>query len=215
MPSQQQFIELGELVRETRDWFHIHHANNGCSLGRALELTKTMLLPWAEQAVIDRLDQDPSEAEDLLSEAAARIVREFDSVTALTGKEFYLLMKTTVERLVCDQQRRRFAFRRRNGGDALSLDGDARAARLAELLVDEQPGPEALAVALELKNNVRRAIRRLPPDERQAARLVMGGTPLAKLIEIFGTSVRAAWRRARPRLCEAFAAERPAASAVL
>lgn len=64
-------------------------------------------------------------------------------------------------------------------------------------------------MAFELKHQVRRAMRRLPPDERRAARLVMGGMPLAKAIETFGPGMRASWRRARPRLCAALAAERP------
>lgn len=205
MPSQQQFIELGVLVRDARDWFDIYHVNNGYAMGGAIELAEAMLLPWAEQTVVERLDQDPSEAQDFLSEAAARIVAGFASVTALTGKEFYTLMKTTVERLVCDQERRRFARRCRGGGETFSLDRDAATARLAELLVDEQPTGEMVAMLRELQVEVRRARQRLTREERLAVRLVMEGMTLARIVEAFGVPMRAAWRRARLRLREKLA----------
>lgn len=156
MPSEQQFVELGRLVREARSWFNRHQAANSEALGEAIVLTQTMLRRWAEPYVFERLGRGLCEVEDLLSQAAEQIIDKFSSVIALTGKEFYKLMKRMVERFVHDRERRRHAFRRARGGDLLSLERDAQAARLAELLVDEQPTPEALAILAELKGEVRR-----------------------------------------------------------
>lgn len=211
MPSEAQYVELGKLVREGMDWFHIHRANNSEALGKAIMLAQTMLAPWAERQVSDRLDKDAWEAEDMLHETSARIVARFDSLEATTGKDFLAIMKKIVENLIHDQERLRRAYRRKRGGETLSLDRDAQAARLAELLVDEQPTGETVAMLHELKDDVRRAMKRLTRLERFAVRQIMTGIPLARMIEIFGPNIRAAWRRARLTLREALAVEEAAA----
>ncbi len=38
-------------------------------------------------------------------------------------------------------------------------------------------------------------LKRLTPDERRAVRLVMQGVALARIIELYGVAMRAAWRR--------------------
>ena len=207
MPSEQQFIELGRLTRDARNWFNVHQAANSEALGEAIVLAQRMLFPWAEQFVFERLSHELCEVEDLLSQAAAQIVAKFASLTAITGKEFYNLMKKMVEAFVHDLERRRRAFRRRCGGDAVSLERDAQAARLAELLVDEQPTPEALAVLTELKDDLRRVLKRLTRDERLVVRMILQGIPLAQVVETFGPKSRAAWRSARLRLREGLAGD--------
>lgn len=82
----------------------------------------------------------------------------------------------------------------------LSLERDAEAARLAALLVDEQPTAEDLALLRENKHEVRRVLKRLTREERFAVRLIMQGVALARIVELYGVPMRAAWRRARVRL---------------
>lgn len=212
MPSEQQYVELGRLVREARNWFSSHQAANSEALGEAIVLAQTMLRPRAGTFVIERLDRGLCEVEDLFSQAAEQIIDKFPSLVALTGKEFYKLMKRMVEGFVHDLERRRYAFRRRRGADPLSLERDAQAARLAELLVDEQPTPEALAILGELKIDVRRVMKCLTCDERRVVRMVLQGIPLAQIIETHGPKMRAAWRTARLRLREALAAAAPEAA---
>lgn len=209
MPSEQQFVELGRLVREARSWFSSHQAANSEALGEAIVLAQTMLRPWAGTFIFERLDRGVCEVEDLLSQAAEQIIDKFASLVALTGKEFYKLMKRMVEGFVHDLERRRYAFRRQRGGDPLSLERDAQAARLVELLVDEQPTPEALAILGELKNDVRRVTNCLSRDERRAVRMIMQGISLAQMIDTHGPKMRVAWRSARLRLREGLSAAGP------
>lgn len=209
MPSEQQYVELGKLVRNARNGFKVSQAAHSEALGQAIVLTETMLLPGAEQFVYERLGRGLCEVEDLFSQAAAQIIEKLASWTAITGKEFYNLMRRMVEGFVHDLERRRRAFRRRNGADMLSLERDTQAARLAELLADEQPSAEALAILAELKHHVRRAIKHFTHDERFVVRKIMQGIPLAQVIEEFGPRMRAAWRSARRHLRERLAPADP------
>lgn len=86
-----------------------------------------------------------------------------------------------------------------------SLDRDARAAPLAELLVDEQLTPETLAILRELRSDVRPLLKRISRDERRAVRMNMEGRPVAQIVELFGRKTPAAWRTARLRLRDALA----------
>lgn len=206
MSTESQFDELGRLVREARTWFNVHRANDGMALGKAIVLAQKMLTTWAERYVADRLDQNECDAEDLLDQAGIQMVVRFPAADCITGKEFYRLLKKIVSDLVHDLERRRYARRRHGPGQVLSLERDAEAARQAALLIDDQPTGEDLAVLRENKGGLRRVLKRLTREERQAVRMIMQGMALAQIIELYGVRMRAAWRRARARLREGLAA---------
>lgn len=200
MPSETQFVELGRLARDGKCWFEVHRARNGVALGQAIDLGQAMLSPWAEAYVRERLNKDAWEAEDLTHQAGAQIIARIDSLEVTTGKDFYNLMKKIVRDLVHDQERQRFARRGKARCEPLSLERDAEAMRQAELLIDDQPTGEDLALLRENKGDVRRVLKRLTREERQVVRMIMQGIALARIIELYGVRMRAAWRRARARL---------------
>lgn len=208
--SDSQFRELSQAVREAICWWELRGTNNSAALGRALRLVERMARPWVERLLQVPAGEAPHDIENLLGEAVARAVKSFRLFSGLTGKEFYAWFKKIVQCLAAKLCRREGA-RRRNGALS-SLERDAQSARLAELLQDDSPSPEAVAMLRESAGAVRRAVRQLPPDERRLVRLVAEGVSLAEVERTFGGAPHSCWRRAKRHLRTALCSLREAPS---
>lgn len=208
--AESQFRELGQAVRDAICWWEMRGTNNSAALGRALRLVEAMARPWTERLLQVPAGEAPHDIDNLLGEAVARAVKSFRLFAGVTGKEFYGWFKKIVVCLAA-KLRRREGARRRNGALA-SLERDAQSARLAELLQDDVPSPEAVAMLRESANAVRRAVKLLPADERRLVQLVVEGVSLAEIERTFGGDPHACWRRAKRHLRTALCSLREAPS---
>jgi DNA-directed RNA polymerase specialized sigma24 family protein len=204
MPASGDYVLLGEYVREARSWWGDHHANNGEAFGRAIELAEEMLRPWLAAQVHERLGRgggtqtrvSPDVIDDLLSEVSAAAVKGFANFEGTTGKEFYRWLQKIASCRLADLERARHARRRRGLDEAASLERDGKAAKLAELLEDEGPTPEAAALLKELKSEIRRAMKDLTKSQRAVVTGVMNGLTMSELVAAYGPTARADWRTA-------------------
>lgn len=160
---------------------------------------ESMVRPWAERLLRVPAGETPRDVENLLGEAVARAVKYFRLFAGVTGKEFYAWFKKIVSQLAA-KLRRRERGRRRDGAPAVSIERGAPSERLAEVLEDDLPSPEAVAVLRESAAVVRRAVKELPADERRLVQLVVEGISLAEVERTFGGDPRSCWRRAKRHL---------------
>lgn len=163
-------------------------------------LAEQMLRRWLAEYIDERFRAPKPDIEDVLADAAARLIARFARVTLVTGKEFACLFKKILINLVHDLERRRHSRRHRGDHAAKSLERDPEVARLALLIADGRPSAETRAIEHELKATVHRLLRRLSAGERMVARLVMQGLSENQIIDQVGPAGRAELRSVADRL---------------
>lgn len=200
MATEAQFVLLGVHARQARELWHLHSPAAREALGKAIELADQMLKRWLAAYLEERFGSPAPEMEDLLSEAAVRLIARFSQLDLLTGKEFAAHYKKIVENLVRDLEQRRRS--RRHGGEhaAKSLESDSEVARLALLIADGRASAESRAIEHELRATVGRLLKRLTPGQRLVARLVMLGLSERQIVEQVGPAARGELRSVTSRL---------------
>ena len=218
MPSQAQYLELSEVLNAAQSWWRERDADNDRALGKAIELALQWLRPWLKHEIGERLiggtDNDERRAriddlaEEMLAEAAYKAVKDFAKLDSPTGKGFYRWMQKVADCRLRDLERGR-RRRRRRGTETVSLDGDAAARKLAALLEDDLPSPEAVALLKELKSELRRAKKHLTAEQRLVVALVRDGTRLAQIAEKLGRRALGDWRAAKAHIRRVLEGRRP------
>lgn len=122
------------------------------------------------------------------------MVRGFANFEGTTGKEFYGWFQKIAHCRLADLERAWYARRRHGLDEVTSLERDGKTARLAGLLEDEGPTPEAAALLKELRSEIRRAMKGLTKSQRAVVTGVMNGLKMSELVAAYGPTARADWR---------------------
>lgn len=200
MATEAQFVLLGVHARHARELWQTHPPAARDALGKAIVLAEQMLARWLAELIDERFSAAKPDAEDLLADAATRLIARFAQVTLITGKEFACFFKKILTHLVHDLERRRHSRRHRGDHAAKSLERDPEVARLALLIADGRPPAENRAIEREQKATIHRLLRRLSPGERMVARLVMQGVSERQIVEQIGPAARNELRSVANRL---------------
>lgn len=203
MASQEQLLKLSDLVLEALKYRQKFGDNQNPSLGRAILYADELLLSWTRRRIESEFDDTPPDAENLVADAGVKAILGFGGFRGLTGAEFLQWLESIVAQLIAQQHRLRNA--RRNGGvrQVRSLEGDAEAAQLAQLLESHELSPDANAAIRENAARVRRVFRALSFDQRRVVRLRMAGFSLREIATTFEHSpswVQDTWEAAAHEL---------------
>lgn len=193
MASEKQLLALTDTVLEAVRYRRWRGGNENPALGKAILIVDQYLLPWAGRELADGLDDQSADAENLVAEAGYKAIVNFHTFVGTTGGEFYEWVRSILAQLIAGVKRLREALR--NGGlrRVNSVERNAEAARLVQLLVSPEHSPEEIGTLHENASRLWRAIRRLNLVEQRVARLYMDGRSLRDIAVMFGHTT--SWAR--------------------
>jgi RNA polymerase sigma factor (sigma-70 family) len=166
MASQEQLRELTGMVLEALRYRRRGGGNDNPALGQAIRHVDAILLPWARAEAAGEFD-----VENIVADAGLEMFSAFVTFDGTTGGEFFGYTKKIVARGIARMRRLSEAKEQGCLRRAVSLEGNAEAARLAERLASHEPSPDAAAMIRENRERLRRAMRGLSVDQLRVVRL--------------------------------------------
>src|SRR3989442_1123444 len=157
---------MKKAARDVTDLLAQVRAGSREALGQLFETYRRYLLLVAER----ELDSDlraKGGASDLVQETFLEAQRDFARFRGTTEGEFLAWLRQLLLNNLGHFTRRYRATAKRDVAREISLDAGSSAPDLAEALVSDQAPPCTTAIAQEQREQVRRALDRLPDDYRQ------------------------------------------------